>query len=97
MHGQYLGSATVVYAQASAARNAIKEYNGAQLDDRVMKIEYASRLPEGQSPTKMSLGRQSSLNQKINKPLPMRKGPNAIQKSKSMNSMGNNQQQRGML
>ena len=41
MFGQYLGSATVVFAQAHSASNAIRNYNGAQLDDRVMKIEYA--------------------------------------------------------
>ena len=44
MHGQYLGSATLIYAKATAAANAIKQYNGAQLDDRVMKIEYAMPL-----------------------------------------------------
>ena len=40
-YGQYFGSATVVYAQSSAAKLAIRDYNGAALDDRVMKIEYA--------------------------------------------------------
>lgn len=29
MFGQYLGSATVVFAQASAASNAIRSFNGA--------------------------------------------------------------------
>jgi hypothetical protein len=41
MHGQYLGSATLIYVKATSAVEAIKRYNGAQLDDRVMKIEYA--------------------------------------------------------
>lgn len=41
IHNQYLGSATLIYAAASGASNCIKTYNGAQLDDRVMKIEYA--------------------------------------------------------
>lgn len=41
MLGQYLGSATLIYHKASSATAAIKQYNNAQLDDRVMKIEYA--------------------------------------------------------
>lgn len=41
MHGQYLGSATLIYVKATSAANAIKQFNGAQLDDRVMKVEYA--------------------------------------------------------
>ena len=41
MHGQYLGSATLIYVKATSAAEAIKRFNGAQLDDRVMKIEYA--------------------------------------------------------
>ena len=41
MRGQYLGSATLVYHKASSAAAAIKQYDNAQLDDRVMKIEYA--------------------------------------------------------
>ena len=41
MFGQYLGSATIIYAKANSAEAAIKKYNFAQLDDRVLKIEYA--------------------------------------------------------
>ena len=41
MHGQYLGSATLIYEKATAAANAIVKYNGAQLDDRIIKVEYA--------------------------------------------------------
>ena len=44
MHGQYLGSATIIYLKATSAAAAIKQYNGAQIDDRVLKVEYA--LPE---------------------------------------------------
>ena len=47
MHGQYLGSATLIYAKANAASAAIMQFNGAQIDDRVMKIEYA--MPENTS------------------------------------------------
>ena len=68
MFGQYLGSVTVVFAQASAASNAIKSYNGAQLDDRVMKIEYA---PVSSKQAKLTTPPPQSL---------VRKGPNAIQK-----------------
>lgn len=39
--GQYLGTATVIYAKASAALRAINDYNGASLDNRVMKVYYA--------------------------------------------------------
>ena len=41
MNGHYLGSATLIYVKAAAAAAAIKLYNGAQIDDRVMKVEYA--------------------------------------------------------
>jgi hypothetical protein len=39
--GQYLGTATIIYAKASAAAKAINDYNGASLDNRVMRIYYA--------------------------------------------------------
>lgn len=42
LFGQGLGSATLVYSTASSAARCIKTYNGAQLDDKVMKIEYAN-------------------------------------------------------
>jgi len=38
--GQYLGSATVIYDRLASAQAAIKAYNGAQLDDRVMTVEF---------------------------------------------------------
>lgn len=41
MNGQYLGSATLIYLKANSADAAIKKFNFAQLDDRVIKIEYA--------------------------------------------------------
>ena len=86
VYSQYLGSVTVVYAQASSAKTAIKQYNGAQLDDRVMKIEYASRYPENLSPQKVPLSRpQGGLPPRDNQPLPKRKGPNAIQKNNNNN------------
>ena len=44
MHGQYLGSATIIYLKAKSAVAAIKQYNGAQIDDRVLKVEYAMPL-----------------------------------------------------
>ena len=39
--GQYLGTATIIYARATAAAKAIKDYNNASLDNRVMKVFYA--------------------------------------------------------
>lgn len=41
MQGQYLGSATLIYVKSSSASAAIKNFNGAMLDQRTMKIEYA--------------------------------------------------------
>lgn len=43
--GQYLGTATVIYAKASAAVKAINDYNGASLDNRVMRVYYAEEQP----------------------------------------------------
>jgi RNA recognition motif-containing protein len=40
-HGQYLGTATIIYAKASAALRAIDDFNGASLDNRLMKVAYA--------------------------------------------------------
>jgi len=67
MYGQYLGSATIVYAQSSSAADAIRQYNGAQLDDRVMKIEYALPTNYGQSQSS-----PSSIQQRIQG---MKQGP----------------------
>jgi RNA recognition motif-containing protein len=41
-HGQYLGTATIIYAKASAALRAIDDFNGASLDNRVMKVAFAN-------------------------------------------------------
>jgi len=79
MQGQYLGSATLIYGKASSATNAIKQFNGAQLDDRTMKIEYATpqqiRVP---SPQQSNKGSQKI--KAVKQPLTMRRGNNAIQK-----------------
>lgn len=40
-HGQFLGTATVIYAKAGAALRAINDYNGASLDNRMMKVAFA--------------------------------------------------------
>ena len=40
--GQFLGTATVIYTKASCASRAIKDYNMAQIDNRTMKVEFAS-------------------------------------------------------
>lgn len=39
---QFLGTATVIYAKASAAARAVKDYNMAQIDKRTMRVEYAA-------------------------------------------------------
>ena len=81
MHNQYLGSATLVYAAASGAQNCIKTYNGAQLDDRVMKIEYASPPVTVVQPVK-TIGKGLQI-QKAPKTVPgIRKGINKIRKNK---------------
>lgn len=38
--GQFLGSATVVYEKPEDAEEAIKQYHGAQLDDRILTVEF---------------------------------------------------------
>lgn len=38
--GQFLGSATVTYENAKDANQAISEYNGAYLDDKVLTVEF---------------------------------------------------------
>ena len=60
MHGQYLGSATLIYHKASSAAACIKQYNNAQLDDRVMKIEYA--LPQNVVSAKPIILKKASAN-----------------------------------
>ena len=57
MHGQYLGSATLIYVKGTSAAEAIKRYNGAQLDDRVMKIEYAFPQESPKPKTQISSGK----------------------------------------
>jgi RNA recognition motif-containing protein len=38
--GQFLGSATVTYERAEDAKQAIREYNGAFLDEKVLVVEH---------------------------------------------------------
>lgn len=38
--GQFLGSATVTYERQEDAKQAITEYHGAFLDDKVLTVEY---------------------------------------------------------
>lgn len=53
--GQFLGSATVTYERTEDAKQAIVEYNGAFLDEKVLVVEYdmvhASQRPPPQGPT----------------------------------------------
>jgi RNA recognition motif-containing protein len=51
-HGQYLGTATVIYQKASAALRAVTDYNGASLDNRVMRVFFADdhKRPEQPKP-----------------------------------------------
>lgn len=37
-----MGSATVVYEKAEDAEKAIQEYHGAQLDDKILTVEFDS-------------------------------------------------------
>lgn len=91
MNGQYLGSATLIYVKSTSAANAIKRYNGAQLDDRVMKIEYA--MPKETPRTNSSpMAKKPQRLQVIKKPLGVRRGNNAIQKR---GSGANNAQKNG--
>ena len=38
-----MGSATVIYEDAKDATRAIEEYHGAQLDEKVMTVEYDAK------------------------------------------------------
>merc|ERR1712228_68060 len=78
--GQYLGSATLVYSAASGAANCIRTYNGAQLDDRVMKIEYA--VPTN-IPVNFKSGGKALQIKKVGKTPGVRKGANAIGKNRT--------------
>jgi len=40
--GSYIGTATIIYTNASGAIRAIKEYNLAQIDKRTMRVDYAA-------------------------------------------------------
>jgi len=80
VHGQYLGSATLVYSAASGAANCIRTYNGAQLDDRVMKIEYA--VPTN-IPVNFKSGGKALQIKKVAKTPGVRKGANAIGKNRT--------------
>ena len=63
------------------AKNCIKTYNGAQLDDRVMKIEYALPPVTVVQPVK-NIGKGLQI-QKAPKAMPgIRKRMNAIKKNK---------------
>lgn len=58
--GQYLGTATIIYAKASAALRAVNDYNGASLDNRVMRVYYAEEQqnrPEPAKPQNLQSGR----------------------------------------
>lgn len=81
VHGQYLGSATLVYASASGAANCIRTYNGAQLDDRVMKIEFAGP-PTGTIKVK-SGGKALQIQKAVRTSPGIRKGGNAIRKNRN--------------
>ena len=38
--GQFLGSATVTFERPEDAKQAVVEYNGAYLDDKVLTVEF---------------------------------------------------------
>ena len=46
--GQFLGSATVVYERQDDGQKAIEEYHGAQLDDKILTVEFDTfvRVPK---------------------------------------------------
>jgi len=49
--GQFLGSATVTYEKPKDATQAINEYNGAYLDDKVLTVEFDNILTLVKKPT----------------------------------------------
>jgi len=57
--GQFLGSATVVYEKQEHAAEAIQQYHGAQLDERILTVEYAQTVvvPKLKSGNQISKGK----------------------------------------
>ena len=99
MHGQYLGSATLIYVKSTSAADAIKRYNGAQLDDRVMKIEYALPQEASSKSNLQIISGKKPIQQRLqvvkSSTGVARRGNNAIQKregGKPGNSRGSNGQ-----
>jgi RNA recognition motif-containing protein len=90
MHGQYLGSATLIYVKSSSAAEAIKRYNGAQLDDRVMKIEYALPQDLPDKPSTQIISGKKPIQQRLQvvKNPVARRGNNAIQKRRPGENTG---------
>lgn len=94
-----MGSATLIYVKATSAAEAIKRYNGAQLDDRVMKIEHA--LPNDSPKVQSPISSGKNLKQRLSvvkKPVSVRRGNNAIQKrdgGRQNNASGNASAKKG--
>lgn len=91
-HGQYLGTATVIYLKASAALKAINDFNGASLDNRVMRVYFAEdqKRPE-QSKKTLTLSQQriqAARQARREKGLKMRKTGARIYKNKDGNKPG---------
>lgn len=63
--GQYLGTATVIYSKASAATKAIADYNGASLDNRVMRVYFAEEPKPVQAKTGPQTGRDRRAQAKL--------------------------------
>jgi len=47
--GQYLGTVTIVYANEAHAFRAIQNYNRAAIDNKVMKVVYATEAQKSHS------------------------------------------------
>lgn len=62
--GQYLGTATIIYAKAQAALRAVNDYNGASLDNRVMKVYFAEEQPRPEQPKPAPAGFRGNTQQR---------------------------------
>lgn len=58
--GQFLGSATVTYEKPKDATQAINEYNGAYLDDKVLTVEFDNVMTLVKKPVTNVSGKHDS-------------------------------------
>lgn len=83
--GQFLGSATVTYEKPADAQQAIAEYHGAFLDDKVLTVEFdmVPQLTKVVRPAS-AVSNQPNSARGSTGVLKVRKGPNAGNQGKTL-------------